>query len=165
MPLQNSADGFVNMSYAGGLIEDIVLNRNTGNWILPFYGSGVTPDTLRWSLHEIDTWDKTSTQAPMEAHPTDIFEDAALDDITHWIDTGPDPFVVYWINKEDVIYPYRTSATPITYESLSAWWVDATVYGFVGAWGILDAPIIVNQYDTPIILAEDAKIGITSIGG
>jgi len=177
----NSADGFVNTAFVegryGGTFDSaedpyvFISCISPGIWREPHSSYGPHPsfvDAIEYAILEVDAWDKRNAFAPRSIYPLSPFALSPLGDINIWSNTSYDPPVMEFQNTEDMDLGYRTEPSAVTYKSLSVWWRSTATSPYwtsVGAWGLLDSEIIVQQYDTPVILDEAVKIGFTSITG
>ena len=162
----NTADGYLNEAYeysTGFAIE--ILNKTSGTFAAaPDDRDGISAYEARLSILTDSAKNGNITELPSDS-VVQLPAYAPEDILVVWFDLPAGQPKVWRVQNDFTwVFPPHIDATPITYESVGAWWYGAGKVS-VASWAVLDYSVTINYYDTPVILETDFQLGISSITG
>lgn len=180
---EKSADGFTNDLYIygkfcgniGGSDQQGVMNKLApAMWNGPSRSSG-SINYISYALYTDIAFDKSlpfTLGTPEETLNLIVKRYAQLEDVSYHYIPGvlTDPPKNECDNKYEVDFGIRTDPAAVVARSVSMQWIYrgydppyVITWTNLNAWGLLDVEVTINQYDTPVILAQRCDMAYTSI--
>lgn len=151
----DNADGFVNPSY--GACLPWINKKTVGVWPSPTWGN--PPITIVVAILTSTYKTKTTLQSSSGADPWARTE-VPINTFFTVFTVPQTPKLIQMQNASDL--QFDLSPEDVTYNSVGADGADALTLIVPSFWGVLDTPVEVKIYDTPVFLANSIKVGLTS---